>query len=179
VPAVLIGNWWAMALRGGAAMGFAAIAFAAPKLTATALILLFGAYLLIDGIFAFLAARRAAHRHGRSLPLIVEGMLDIALAAICFVFPGTALVGLIYAIGGWALLSGIALVTAGFGLLRLDGHLLLVLGGLLSIVLGAVLLTQPQAGVVALAWWLGAYALVFGVVMVSAAFRLRHHEILW
>jgi uncharacterized membrane protein HdeD (DUF308 family) len=179
VPAVLIGNWWAMALRGGAAILFAAVAFTAPNLTATALIVLFGVYLLIDGIFAFVAAKRAVHRHGRSWPLIVEGMLDIALAAICFVLPGVALVALIYVIGFWALLSGVALVTAGFGLLRLNGHLLLVFGGALSIGLGVLLLAQPQVGVVALAWWLGAYTLVFGILLVSAAFRLRHHEILW
>ena len=179
MAAVLIGNWWAMALRGAAALLFAAVAFAAPELTTTVLIMLFGAYMLIDGVFAFVAAQRAAHRHGRSWPLIVEGVLDIALAAVCFIFPGSALVGLIYAIGFWALLSGLALMIAGFGLLRLNGHLLLILGGMLSIALGVLLLSHPGAGIVALAWWLGAYALLFGVVLISAAFRLRHHQILW
>ncbi len=179
MAAVLIGNWWAMALRGAAALLFAAIAFVAPNLTATALILVFGAYTLLDGIFAFIAAQRAAHRHGRSWPLIVEGLLDIALAAICFIFPSVALVALIYLIGFWALLSGIALVIAGFGLLRLNGHLLLVFAGLLSVALGIVLLAQPRAGVIAIAWWLGVYALLFGIVLVGAAFRMRHHVILW
>jgi uncharacterized membrane protein HdeD (DUF308 family) len=179
MAAVLIGNWWAMALRGVAAIVFAVFAFAAPNPTATALILVLGAYMLIDGTFAFIAARRAAHRHGRSWPLIIEGLLDITLALTCFLFPGEALVGLIYVIGFWALLSGIALATAGFGLLRLNGHLLVIFGGALSIVLGLVLLAQPGAGVVFLAWWLGAYALLFGIVLISAAFRLRHHGLLW
>src|SRR5579872_3884998 len=111
-----------MALRGAAAVLFAAAAFVAPDTTATVLIILFGVYLLIDGIFAFVAAQRAAHRHGRSWPLIVEGLLDIMLAATCFIFPGTALIALIYAIALWALLSGLALMIAGFGLLRLNGH---------------------------------------------------------
>jgi uncharacterized membrane protein HdeD (DUF308 family) len=179
MAAVLIGNWWAMALRGGAAILFAIIAFAAPNLTATALVLVFGIYMLVDGVFALIAAQRAAHRHDRSWPLIIEGLLDIILAAICFIFPGAALVALIYVIGFWALLSGVALVTAGFGLLRLNGHLLVILAGVLSIALGIILLVHPMAGVIALAWWLGAYALLFGIILVSAAFRLRHRGLSW
>jgi uncharacterized membrane protein HdeD (DUF308 family) len=175
MAAVLIGNWWALALRGVVAILFAIIAFAAPGATATALILIFGAYALIDGVFAFVAAQRAAHRHGRSWPLVIEGILDILVALIAFVFPGVALVALIYVIAFWAIFSGVALVYAGIALLRLNGHLLVSLGGVLSIVLGVVLLMQPGTGIVALSWWLGTYALLFGIVLISAAFRLRYH----
>jgi uncharacterized membrane protein HdeD (DUF308 family) len=175
MAAVLIGNWWALALRGVVAILFAIIAFAAPGATATALILIFGAYALIDGVFAFVAAQRAAHRHGRSWPLVIEGILDILVALIAFVFPGVALVALIYVIAFWAIFSGVALVYAGIALLRLNGHLLVSLGGVLSIVLGVVLLMQPSTGIVALSWWLGTYALLFGSVLISAAFRLRYH----
>ena len=176
MAAILIGNWWALAIRGIAAIVFGVIAVVAPRLTATALVLVFGAYLLVDGIFAFVAAQRAAYRHGRSWPLIIEGLLDIALALIAFLFPDVALVALVYLIAIWALLSGIALVSAGLALLRLSGHLLVIFGGVLSIVLGIVLLLHPDAGIVALAWWLGVYALIFGVVLFSAAFRLRHRR---
>jgi uncharacterized membrane protein HdeD (DUF308 family) len=179
MAAVLIGNWWGLALRGGAAIVFAMIAFAAPGLTATVLVVVFGAYALVDGVFALLAAQRAAHRHGRSMPLIVEGLCDIAVAIVALVFPGLALTVMIYVIAAWAILTGAALIAAGIALLRLNGHLLMVLGGSLSLVLGLILLTRPVAGVVALAWWLGAYALVFGVVMVAAAFRLRPHGMPW
>jgi uncharacterized membrane protein HdeD (DUF308 family) len=175
MAAILIGNWWALALRGVAAVLFAIIAFAAPWATATVLILFFGAYTLIDGIFAFIAAQRAAHQHGRSWPLVIEGLLDILVAVIVFAFPGVALVALIYVIAFWAIFSGVALVYAGIVLLRMNGHLLVSLGGVLSIVLGIALLMQPGAGVVALSWWLGVYALLFGIVLISAAFRLRHH----
>jgi uncharacterized membrane protein HdeD (DUF308 family) len=175
MAAILIGNWWALALRGLVAILFAVVAFAAPWATATVLILFFGAYTLIDGIFAFIAAQRAAHRHGRSWPLVIEGILDVLVALIVFSFPGVALVALIYVIAFWAIFTGVALVYAGIVLLRMNGHLLVSLGGVLSIVLGAALLMQPSTGVVALSWWLGAYALLFGIVLISAAFRLRHH----
>jgi uncharacterized membrane protein HdeD (DUF308 family) len=179
VAAVLIGNWWALALRGVAAIAFAIIAFAAPALTATVLIVIFGIYALIDGIFALLAAQRAAHRPGRSLPLLAEGVFDILVAVFALFFPSAALVVLVYVIAAWAIVSGIALGGAGVALLRLNGHLLMILGGALSIGLGVILLARPGAGIVVLTWWLGAYAAVFGIVMVAAAFRLREHYQAW
>jgi uncharacterized membrane protein HdeD (DUF308 family) len=179
MAAVLIGNWWALALRGIAAILFAVLAFAAPVPTATVLMLAFGAYALIDGVFAFLAAQRAAHRHGRSWPLLVEGIVDVIVALAAFVFPGAALIALIYVVAAWAIITGAALVTAGIALSRLNGHLLMICGGALSIVLGIALGMQPGAGVVALAWWLGVYALLFGIIMLAAAFRLRQHSRPW
>src|SRR5690349_16795046 len=79
MAAILIGNWWALALRGVAAILFAVIAFVWPEITAAALILLFGVYALIDGIFALIAGLRAAQHHGRSTALLVEGVLNIII----------------------------------------------------------------------------------------------------
>lgn len=174
---IMIGNWWALALRGVAAILFALIAFFWPGVTAAALVLLFGAYALVDGVLALVAALRAARQHGRSGPLLLEGILDIVIAIIVFVWPGTALVALIYLIALWAVLSGIALMAAGIALIRLSGEWLLVLGGLLSIVLGIALFVQPAVGVVALSWWLGLYALLFGGFLLRTAFGIRHHAI--
>jgi uncharacterized membrane protein HdeD (DUF308 family) len=177
MAAILIGNWWVLALRGVAAILFAIIAFFWPEITAAALILLFGVYALVDGVFALVAGLRAARRHGRSTALLVEGVLNIAIAVIVFVWPGPALVALIYLIALWAIVSGVTLMAAGIALVRLSGELLLVVGGILSILLGIVLLVHPGVGVVALSWWLGAYALLFGIMLVSLAFRIRHHPI--
>src|SRR5260370_849352 len=84
MAAILIGNWWALALRGVAAILFAIIAFIMPGITAEVVILLFGAYALIDGIFALVAGLRAAHRHGRSTALLAEGTLNIVIGIIVF-----------------------------------------------------------------------------------------------
>jgi len=177
MAAILIGNWWALALRGIVAILFAIIAFLWPGITATALVLLFGVYALIDGIFTLVAALRAAQHHGRSGPLLLEAILDILIAIVVFAWPGAALVALIYLIALWAVLTGIALTAAGLALNRLSGEWLLVVSGLMSILLGIVLFMQPGAGVVALSWWLGVYALLFGIALVSAAFRIRYHPI--
>ncbi|MGC2414194.1 MAG: HdeD family acid-resistance protein [Stellaceae bacterium] len=177
MASILIGNWGALALRGVAAIVFAIIAFFWPGITATALILLFGVYALIDGIFALVVGLRAARRHGRSGALLVEGILNILIAVVVFTWPGTALVALIYLIALWALVTGVALTTAGLALIRFSGEWLVVVSGFLSILLGVVLFVHPAVGVVALSWWLGAYALLFGIVLLSAAFRIRYHPI--
>jgi uncharacterized membrane protein HdeD (DUF308 family) len=177
MAAIMVGNWWALALRGVVAILFALIAFFLPGITAAALILLFGAYALVDGVFALIAGLRAARHHGRSGPLLLEGILNILIGIIVFLWPGPALVALIYLIAIWAVISGIALIAAGMALIRHSGEWLLVLSGVISVLLGIILFVQPAAGVVALSWWLGFYALLFGIILVATAFRIRYHPV--
>jgi uncharacterized membrane protein HdeD (DUF308 family) len=171
---VLIGNWWALAIRGVFAIIFAVIAFIRPGITAEVIILFFGAYAIVDGVFALVAALRAARHHGRSGALLLEGILDVLIGVIVFWQPGAALIALIYLIAIWAVISGIALIAAGIAMIRINGEWLLVLSGIISILFGIILFVQPGAGVVALSWWLGIYALLFGISLIGAAFRLRH-----
>lgn len=175
MAAILVGNWWALALRGVAAIVFALIAFFWPGITATALILLFGAYVFVDGVFALIAGLRAARRHGRSGALLLEGILNILIGLIIFVWPAPALVAFVYLIALWAIVTGVVLIAAGIALIRHSGEWLLVLGGVLSILLGVILAFQPAAGVVALSWWFGIYALLFGLALIATAFRIRYH----
>src|SRR5205807_606215 len=99
------------------------------------------------------------------------------IGIIIFLMPGPALVALIYLIALWAIVTGVALIAAGLALIRLSGEWLLVVSGALSVILGLILFVQPAAGVVALSWWLGVYALLFGIMLLSAAFRIRYHPI--
>ena len=177
MAAILVGNWWALALRGVFAILFGILAIVWPGMTAVVLVLLFGAYALVDGVFALVAALRAAQHHGRSGGLLVEGILNIIIGIICFAWPASALVALIYLIALWAIITGVALIAAGLALIRFSGEWLLVVSGALSVLLGLILFVQPAAGVVALSWWLGVYALLFGIMLLSAAFRIRYHPI--
>jgi uncharacterized membrane protein HdeD (DUF308 family) len=173
---VLIGNWWALALRGVFAVIFGVIAFVRPGITAAALVLLFGAYALVDGVFALVAALRAARHHGPSGALVLEGILDLIIAAVVFFWPVEALVAIIYFIAIWAVITGVALIAAGIAMIRVNGEWLLVLSGIISLLLGIILFVQPGAGVIALSWWLGIYALLFGISLLAAAFRMRHWQ---
>lgn len=166
-------NWWALALRGLLGILLGITAFFWPALTLAALVLLFAAYMLVDGVFAVIAGIRAAERHERWWPFIIEGFLGIAAGIIAALWPGIALLTFIYVAGFWAILTGVSLLAAAWRLHQAHGEWLLMVNGALSLIWGIVVIFWPIAGAIVLAWWIGAYALFFGIIMLILAFRLR------
>jgi uncharacterized membrane protein HdeD (DUF308 family) len=173
---VLVKNWWALALRGVAAVIFGIIAFALPGVTLTVLVLFFAAYLLVDGVFALIAGLKAAERHERWGALAFEGILNLVAGAAVVMWPGLTLVVFIYMAAFWALVTGIALLVAAFRLRKQHGEWTMILAGILSIAWGILVAVFPIAGILVWAWWIGAYALIFGIAMLILAFRLRRHH---
>ena len=174
--ALLAQNWWAVALRGVFAILFGLIALFLPGAAMLSLALLFGVYLLVDGIFAIVSAVRAARRHERWGFLLAEGVLDLLMGAIALLFPVSAVLAFVIITAVWALLTGGLMLGAAFRLSREHGRWWLALGGIVSIVFGALLAIAPIIGAVVLTWWLGAYALMFGIALLVLAFRLRAHK---
>jgi uncharacterized membrane protein HdeD (DUF308 family) len=176
MSAVLARNWWAVALRGVAGILFGIIALLAPVAAMLSLALLFAAYLLVDGVFAMVAAVRAAQHHERWGLLLAEGVLDLVMGVVVFMFPGGAVLGFVLATAVWALLTGGLMLVASFRLHETHGRLWLALGGVVSLIWGALLVISPLIGAFVLTWWLGAYAIVFGIVLLVLGFRLRAHH---
>ena len=173
MSAALARNWWAMALRGVAAILFGLAAFFLPLVTIGSLVLVFAAYMLVDGALAIAAGVRAATRHERWGLLILEGIVNLAAGVAAFALPGLTLVVLITLLGVWSVVSGGLMLLAAFRLHGGHGRWLLALGGLVSIVWGVLLFLSPIVGALVLTWWLGAYALAFGVLLLILAFQLR------
>jgi uncharacterized membrane protein HdeD (DUF308 family) len=163
-----------MALRGIVAIIFGLVAFFIPLATLYALTILFGAYALIDGVVNLVAAVRSA-RHGEHWwALLLEGLAGLGAAAVTMVWPLLTLVVLIYIIAAWALITGILEIIAAIRLRRvITGEWLLVLTGVASIVFGLLLFAAPGPGAVVIAWWIGIYVFIFGLLMLGLAFRLR------
>lgn len=176
MSAVLAKNWWAIALRGLFAIIFGLIAIFLPGVTLASLVLLFGAYMLADGIFAIVAAVRAARRHERWGSLVLEGIVDLIAAAIAFFWPLATILAFVILAGAWAIVSGILLVSAAFRLTAAHGRVLMGFAGVVSVLWGVLLLIWPATGALVLTWWLGAYALFFGVALIVLAFRLRRRQ---
>jgi len=171
--ALLVRNWWLLAIRGVLAILIGVIAFAAPVAAMLSLVLLFSAYMLVDGVFAILAAVRAA-RSGEGWRLLtLEGVVSIATGVIAFLWPGLTVVAYVLLVAAWAVVTGALMLAAAFRLDREHGRWWLVLGGLASVVYGALLIIAPLIGALVLTWWFGAYALIFGVMLLVLAFRLR------
>jgi uncharacterized membrane protein HdeD (DUF308 family) len=165
-------NWWAIALRGVAAILLGIAAFALTGITLLVLLAVFVAYLFIDGVFALVAGVR-----GRSWILAIEGALGIIVGVIALVWPNVTLLALALLIAAWAILTGIAELAAAVSLRRvIRGEWLLALGGVLSIVFGIVVALFPAAGLFAIVYVIGAYALVWGVILLALAFRLRGYH---
>jgi uncharacterized membrane protein HdeD (DUF308 family) len=164
--------WWAVALRGLTAVLFGIAALVWPGITLTALVLLFGAYALVDGIFSLVHAFSSGT--GFRALLAIEGIAGIAAGIIALVWPGITALTLLYVIAAWAIVTGILEIVAAIQLRKLiENEWLLVLGGVASVAFGVILAFQPGAGALALLWLIGAYAVVFGVVLIALGFRLR------
>jgi uncharacterized membrane protein HdeD (DUF308 family) len=172
---VLARNWWAFALRGIVAILFGLFAFLYPGATLFALIIVFGAYALVDGVFAIIAAARAAQSHERWGQLLLVGICGIVAAAIVWFYPGLAALGLLYVIAFWALVTGVLEVMAAFQLRRQMPDWWWLVAGLASILFGALLIWHPGAGALAVLWLIGSYAIAFGIFLLGFAFRLRAH----
>ena len=173
LSAVLARNWWAVALRGVFAILFGIIAFVVPGATMLSLVLVFAAYMLVDGIFAIISAVRAARHGARWGPLTFEGVVDIIAGVLACVWPGLTVFAFVMLVAAWALISGALMFTAAFRLNIEYGRGWLALGGLVSIVYGLLLVVAPLIGAIVLTWWLGAYAILFGAALIALAFKLR------
>jgi uncharacterized membrane protein HdeD (DUF308 family) len=170
--AVLVKNWWAIALRGVLGILFGLIALFLPGATMLSLVLVFAAYAFVDGIFAIISAVRAARQQERWGVLVLEGLVNIAVAAVAVLWPGITVVAFVFLVAFWAVFTGILELAAGFRL-EIDGRGWLIFGGVVSVLYGALLIVTPMIGAVVLTWWLGAYALVFGVSLIVLAFKVR------
>ena len=171
--ATLARNWWAMALRGVFAILFGLLTLLLPAVTLNTLVLLFAAYMLVDGVFAIVAGVRAAAHHERWALLILEGILDIGAGVVAFFVPGLTVFVLVTLLGIWAAITGVVMMVAAFRLHGGHGRWWMALSGLLSLAWGVALYFAPIAGALVLTWWLGAYAVAFGIALIIFSVRLR------
>jgi len=174
MPIDLARNWWALAIRGIAAVVFGLLALFWPPTAFVALVLVFGAYAIVDGIFNLVAAVRAPHTGRRWGPLVFEGIVSLIVGMITLLWPRISAFALVMFIAAWSIVTGIAEVVAAIRLRKqIRGEWLLALSGILSLALGVLLFLAPAAGALVLTIWIGAYAVVFGAVMVGLSLRLR------
>jgi uncharacterized membrane protein HdeD (DUF308 family) len=170
-------NWWLVLLRGIAAIIFGLLAFVWPGLTLLTLVLLYGAFALVDGILAVIAAIKG----GAAAPrwwLALVGIAGIIAGALTFVWPGITALVLLFFIAGWAIAIGVFEIVGAIRLRKeIDNEWLLIAGGVLSVLFGVAILVMPGAGALALVWMIGTYAIIYGIILVMFALRLRKQTV--
>ena len=170
-------RWWALVIRGLAAIAFGVLTFVNPSISLLALVIFWGAYAIVDGVFGIVLSIRGA----RIVPgwgwLLAEGIASIAAGAVTFLWPGITALVLLYVIATWAVLTGIAEIATAVRLRRqVRGEWMLAASGVLSIAFGVVLAIRPLAGALAVMWLIGLYAILFGGLLVGLGFRLRRWQ---
>ncbi len=173
---VLADSWWAVGLRGILGILFGLICLLTPGVAIEVFVILFSAYMLVDGVFAIISGIKAARNGERWGLLILEGIVDLAAGVVAFLWPAITLVALIWIIAVWAVVSGVLMLSAAFTLNIDHGRWWLALGGIASIIFGILLVIEPLIGAVVLTLWIGAYALVFGVFLLVVAFQLHSRK---
>lgn len=171
---VMYGPWWSVVLRGVLLVGLGACALAWPDVTLVVLIALFGAFLIIEGTVASVAAVVNRHEHEHWGLTILGGLVSIGIGLMVFAWPGITALTLQYLIAAWAMVIGLFAVFAPLGYAGELRHAwLYVLGGLLAIAISIALIVNPGDGAVALAWLLGLLFVLLGLTMTVFGFGLR------
>jgi uncharacterized membrane protein HdeD (DUF308 family) len=167
-------NWWAVALRGLVAVLFGIAAFVWPGITLWALVAIFGAYALIDGIFAVIEAFRRDVVGERWWALLFEGFVGIAIGILTFTWPRLTAMGLLYLIAFWAIVTGVFEVITAIRLRHeIRGEWMMALIGVLSVAFGFLLVAFPLTGALSVVLIIGSYAVAIGALMIALGFKLR------
>ena len=171
---ILTTNWYLLLLRGILAILFGIATLVMPAVTLVALVALFGAYALVNGVITTVMAIKDRKGNTDWGLWLLYGLVSVAAGVLTFVYPGITAVSLFYLIVAWAIVSGILEIVLAIQLRKvIEGEWLMVLGGILSVVFGVLCIVQPAAGALSILWLIGGYAIVFGTLLVVLAFRLR------
>ena len=171
---ILAKHWWVLVLRGLVSLAFAAAAFLMPKFTFELLILLLGAFVLADGLLATWSGWRLRGEDKDWWVATAEGLIGVVLGLITLFKPEISAALLITFVALWCLVSGTFEIALAIRIRKeIEGEWQLALAGVVSIALGLFMLVQPNGGVISIAWWIGGYALFFGLLLVALGFKLR------
>jgi uncharacterized membrane protein HdeD (DUF308 family) len=174
LASVLVRSWWVLLLRGLAAIAFGLLTWFQPGVSLVALVFIFAAYSMADGILATWTAIAGREDHEYWRVLLLEGLLGIGVGIVTFLAPGITTLALLFYIAIRAIATGVLEILAAIRLRNeIHGEWLLILAGLASVVFGVVLVAQPGVGALAMLWLIASYAMVFGVLLVVLAFKAR------
>lgn len=174
LASILTRSWWLLLLRGLAAIAFGVLTWIQPGISLAALVLLFGAHSMADGILGVWTSIAGRQDHEHWWVLLLGGLLGVGVGILTFLAPGLTALAILFYIAIWAIATGVLEIVAAIRLRKeIKGEWMLILAGLASLVFGILLMAQPGAGALALLWLIASYAVVFGVLLVILAFKAR------
>jgi len=171
---LFVGRWWTVLLRGLTAVAFGLLTFAWPHLTITTLVLLFGFYALMHGVFSLMAALGNRQQTRSRWLLALEGVVGLWAGIVTLRSPSTTAMVLIFFIWVWAIATGILRIVEAIRLRKeISGEVWLALSGVVTVLFGIILMVRPMVGLIGLVWVIAGYALIFGLFEIMLGFELR------
>ena len=170
---MLVRNWWAFVARGVIAVLFGALALGYTGATMLSFVFVFAIYALVGGVLTIFASISAARDGGRWGMMALEGAVTVLAGIVALAMPALTLVTFLILLGAWAALSGVLMLVAASRIDAEHGRWWLVIAGLASIVYGVLVFAAPLVAATVLTWWIGAYAIVFGISVIVFGIRLR------
>jgi len=166
-------SWWILLLYGLVALGFGIIAIGWPMSAAIALAWTLGVMAIVEGVISLLALVTSGSGASRGwLLLYVVASLGFGILAV--INPLATASVLVLFLAAWLLVAGIYRIVFAIRVRRqIQGEWLLILSGVLAIVLGLLFAANPYAGVAVTTLWIGIGSLLYGVLQVLVAFKLR------
>jgi uncharacterized membrane protein HdeD (DUF308 family) len=164
--------WWLLILRGVVALLFGIMAIISVEFTLLFLVYLFGAYVLLDGIMEIIVSLQERRSSSAWLAVFLIGIVGIVVGVLSFIHPGNVALLIFYLIAAWLIIAGFfELISA---LLRARGtEWWSIIGGILSIIVGIIFVLHPTSSILSIVWLLGVFALVYGIIQIVRAIRLR------
>jgi uncharacterized membrane protein HdeD (DUF308 family) len=169
------GVWWLVLIRGILAILFGLFALFAPRTALLALVFVFGAYAIIDGITAIIAGIRHRKEESHWGWHVFQGVVSLIAGIVAFAWPGITVLAILFVIAFWSIVNGVAQIVESFTMRKMGASTWgwMLAGGIVSVLFGIVLFAQPGAGLITLLWLVGIFSIIFGVIMVVWALRLR------
>jgi uncharacterized membrane protein HdeD (DUF308 family) len=167
-------GWWMLLIRGILAILFGILAYTQPGMTLAVLISLFGAFALVSGAFAMWNAIVARKESPHWWVVLLEGLVGVLVGFITLRSPGLTALALVFYIGAWAILSGIFEIIAAIRLRKeIEGEWMLIVAGIASVLFGLALVARPGAGALGMLWLIASFAIIFGLILIMLAFKVR------
>ena len=167
-------NWWVFVLRGVLGILFGVMAYMWPGITLVSLVLLFGAYALVDGVFAVVGALTGRKEQEDWILMLLLGVVGIAVGILTYRSPGITALALLMYIAAWAFAKGVLEIVTAIKIRKeVEGEWALALSGALSVLFALFLLWNPGAGALGVIWVIAFYAIVFGVLSILFGFKIK------
>lgn len=163
------GSWWTFLIRGILSVLFGIAAFIWPGLTLFVLVVMWGAFALVDGIVAIVTGIR-----GGLWAIALFGVLGALVGAYALFRPDVTAVALLIVIAAWSITRGVFEIVAAIRLRKeITNEWLLIFLGALAILFGIFVIMTPAVGALAIVWFIGIEAIIVGILLIVLSLRLK------